>query len=314
MNSCYKYCYIYSSVGLSSRLTNDIIDEQLKQYNRPIARVGDYSDRITPIEWRCLKCQHHWFAPSGAINRGRGCSKCTKNAWREKRFQAINDSLRKKSVTLISDFSNIYAVHNLQCAKCKYSWQSSLSIVLNRTYGCPRCDGNAPLDNELVDYKLADKPIIRLDDIISARRRIRWQCKNCSNVWKSIPDNILNKDTGCPSCNRKGAISPTYFERNPARKDAAATLYLIKGDDGQHVFLKVGITQVSIGSRFRGFKSRFSISEISCKSTTLFNAYILEQEILTKFSYLKYTPIGHFDGNTECFYLDDRIVEYFKSL
>jgi hypothetical protein len=64
------------------------------------------------------------------------------------------------------------------------------------------------LTNEIVDKRLLElgNKIIRLDNYIKARTKIRWQCKNmieditCNYIWKAAPDNIFSGG-GCKKCN-----------------------------------------------------------------------------------------------------------------
>lgn len=62
------------------------------------------------------------------------------------------------------------------------------------------------LTSKIIDERLLGRPIIRLDDFIDVRTKIRFQCLNeeCDNVWPAIPNNVINgKKTGCRPCANK---------------------------------------------------------------------------------------------------------------
>lgn len=59
-------------------------------------------------------------------------------------------------------------------------------------------------DNEKIDEKLVERPIQRITDcnnvVQPSTTPIEWKCKKCGNMWFARVDNIINKNSGCPSC------------------------------------------------------------------------------------------------------------------
>lgn len=56
--------------------TNDEFVRQLAERSPDVEAVGEYRYAREKMEFRCVKCGHHWFATPDNILRGRGCPKC----------------------------------------------------------------------------------------------------------------------------------------------------------------------------------------------------------------------------------------------
>ncbi len=91
--------------------------------------------------------------------------------------------------------------------ECEHIWVARPNDVIRKKSKCPKCSTQLKLTNEIVDQKLKehgrDHLIERYDDIKGAHKYNLWKCKkqNCLHVWKAVPNNILNCNTGCPKCN-----------------------------------------------------------------------------------------------------------------
>ena len=78
------------------------------------------------------------------------------------------------------------------------------------------------LTNEIVDFRLKNRNIIRLDDYINARTKIRFQCTIDGYIWNAKSDSIF-QGNGCPECaglaklNNK-IIDDRLIKRNILRK------------------------------------------------------------------------------------------------
>ncbi len=107
---------------------------------------------------------------------------------------------------------------------------------------------------------------------------------------------------GCPDCanGQREQYSLEYFNNYPEKASAPGILYLVKI---KKEWCKVGITKKeTVNKRFRFSKEINIISEYT---TTLKNAYEIEQQILNRFSKFRYTANElrtlNFHGWTECF-------------
>ena len=97
-----------------------------------------------------------------------------------------------------------------------------------------------------------------------------------------------------------GSYNLTYFEKNKEEKTKNAKLYVVSFTSENENFIKVGITKKNTSKRFpKAKRNGYNISTIIEKETTLYNAWGIEQMILSKFKSSKYTPLLPFPGHTE---------------
>lgn len=119
---------------------------------------------------------------------------------------------------------------------------------------------------------------------------------------------------GCRHCGVTCIYSRLYFELFPEKKETRATLYLVKVTNKQtnKTFWKVGITTMgSLNERFGSVKNRYYIESMLEYKTSLYNAFLLEQECLTVNGKIRFTLEDEsFGGRTECF-LPQPIVTVF---
>jgi hypothetical protein len=105
-----------------------------------------------------------------------------------------------------------------------------------------------------------------------------------------------------------GASGISYFNHRPHKKISPGLLYLVQGEVNGTKFLKVGITERSVMSRYGGDISKYNIRPIASKNIPLFNAFLLEQEILRKYCKDLERPDDKFGGKTECIRYDQTIL------
>ena len=115
---------------------------------------------------------------------------------------------------------------------------------------------------------------------------------------------------GCPVCgvdSLTGGYSAELFEKHPEIKKQQSILYLVKMNNTRNtdpVFLKIGITTQPVNYRLSRCKKEGIHFEIIHEFTLpLFDAFLLEQDILKRFRNDKFFSNDKFDGYTECFKL-----------
>jgi very-short-patch-repair endonuclease len=67
------------------------------------------------------------------------------------------------------------------------------------------------LTNEIVDARIAGRPIQRLGDVIDSSTKIRWKCLVDGHEWMARPNDIL-KGRGCPKCAGKLRITNAIMD------------------------------------------------------------------------------------------------------
>jgi len=219
-----------------------------------------------------------------------------KNDWKRAVNETHNDFYDYSSV----DYINANIKVTIICPK-HGKFQQTPHDHKNKRHGCARCFGNAKLTNKDIDEKIitTKKPIRRIGDVQNAMTNLKWLCLDdkCGGTWNAAPDNVLNKNTGCPYC-KIGYISNHY-----------GILYFVKIVDNEtkYEFLKIGITKKEIHDRFSGKRFRVT-KEIFIKSLPLSEAYGIEQEIINSMKEYAYLAPMSFGGRTECF-INSTLVE-----
>jgi hypothetical protein len=216
---------------MTAKLTNDIVDQRLS--GRSIKRSSDIINGGVKSNFECLICNYIWKAIPDNIIRGKGCPQCAGNI--KLTNQDIDTKLQGRHIKRLDDYKGLDIKINFQCLVegCSYIWETEPKVILNLKCGCPQCAGIVRLTNEIIDQRLCDRNIKRLDDYINNKRIIHFQClvKECQYIWKTRPDNIINNETGCPKCvNRvkltNEDIDKRLNERNIKRIDDFVSIHV----------------------------------------------------------------------------------------
>ena len=133
------------------------------------------------------------------------------------------------------------------------------------------------------------------------------KCKSCLNTWESNPNNHLSNKTGCPNCSDNSIYTKEYYINNNI-PNHTCYLYVITFVSEEESFIKIGLTKnTDINKRFKdAIYKKYSKDINLYYKTDFFNAFELEQYVLTKFSSYSYLPKESFKGRTEC--LDIKIL------
>jgi len=182
------------------KLTNEIVDQRLRDDERTIERRGDYVNTSTKIEWACKVCNHTWLAAPKSILRGSGCPACAgslplTNEIVDKRLADADRTVERRG-----DYVSSETKIEWRCLECDHTWLAIPTNVLKGN-GCPVCGGNLPLTNEIADQRLNDdgRTIIRLGDFVTTSTKIEWACKVCGNEWLAAPNGVLG-GSDCSAC------------------------------------------------------------------------------------------------------------------
>lgn len=135
----------------------------------------------------------------------RSCSGQFTNIRIDKSFsnEKIDAKLAKRNIKRLDEYINVHTPLNWQCLECDYIWNVTPDNIFSKNVGCPRCSGRV-LSNNVIDERLIDRAIKRVDDYISSTSKINWQCLECNHIWLAEPRCIVSLDSGCPICNIPG--------------------------------------------------------------------------------------------------------------
>lgn len=132
------------------------------------------------------------------------------------------------------------------------------------------------------------------------RSKVAIECKE-HGVFMQLARSHLNGH-GCAICMRGlGEYSETSFDLYPERKQLNGLLYVVRLNDENESFIKIGITKRDIKLRFgKIISSGYDLEMIHELDMNLYDAFKLEQLLLMEVNKFQYTPLKSFGGWTEC--------------
>lgn len=192
-----------------------------------------------------------------------------------------------------------------KCEKHNLEFKMTMTHFKRSLKGCSKCRtklSKQGIYNRCLEKCKVDR-ITLLEYKPRAKDKLKLQC-HCGSIWSPTHDNYIRKVNQCPSCSRKnlkGVYSYNYFIKFPEKKEEEAYIYFIYLEE--HNVYKVGIT-TDLNNRLRKLPTN---TLIQLYKTTLYNAFIVEQEVLATF---KLEIKEYFQGHTEC--LTDNISKIIR--
>lgn len=122
-----------------TRLTNDIVDQKLKNENRNIILLENYINAKTKRKWQCLICRYIWRAtPDSILIINSGCPKCAGNI--KLTNEDIDRRLIERNIKRLNDVNGTHLIYEWQCLICEYMWKTTAHSILNgHKTDCPNC-------------------------------------------------------------------------------------------------------------------------------------------------------------------------------
>lgn len=196
---------------MATKLTNETVDNRLKQDNRDITRIGEYINAATKMEWECNTCNHHWHTTANSVlNLKSGCPKCFGKI---KHTNADIDSMISAGIKRLGDYINFDTPILWGCRTCDHTWTSSPNGVITKQTGCPVCsftvagiNKSAREANRVADM-LKERNISTVQPFSRVVDKYDFVCGVCNHTWNTAMNNLLNSNTGCQKC--AGLLPPT---------------------------------------------------------------------------------------------------------
>lgn len=167
--------------------------------------------------------------------------------------------------------------------------------------GCPTCS-NRNTKTEFICRALAvhhGKYSYRKSNYITNRIAVEIVCRVHGSFFQ-VPINHL-KGHGCIHCNNIGRYSELNFNNKPHLKSLPAVLYVVKFENDNETFYKIGVSKHTMIKRFEKIKL-YNVTIIHQSFGTLYDLFKIEQNILKSIVYKKrYTPKIKIGGDKECF-------------
>lgn len=257
------------------------------------------------------------------MNTGYGCNKCSYAAKVKSRTNLITyDSFCKKAINTHGDLY-IYPTQVINGNETKvtivcreHGEFTQLASGHLRGLGCPSCSKYAKKDlsHFIQKAKEIHSDKYNYDKFIYGGSNTKGTIVcNEHGEFQQSPNAHIIAEHGCPYCGSGGTYGEWYFNKYPERKDFAAVLYINKMEFNDEQFIKIGITKKDPNKRFKSptQSGGYKCEVIYNKNMTIFQAWQIEQKILSLYRDFKYEPQLLFAGHTECFKieLEDLIIE-----
>lgn len=309
--------------------------------NRSIECLSPYTSQHQRVNWRCCVCSYEWVTtPANVIHRGTGCPNCKALAHAERqehrRQQAAIEFVKKAQDVHgdVYDYTQVcYTRASLPVTiGCeKHGLFNQTPNVHLRGGGCAECgydmlrEYNNAKSKAAADLFVSRGKAVHNDKydytnvVYKTNQQLVTVCCPIHGDFKVRPAKHIT-GTGCPTCaneNLDGRYSSRYFEKYPHKKTAPAWLYLLTCEDNDGTtFVKVGITAGKhIHSRLQAYSKFLIECQLTVSGMTLYNAYNVEQQVLTHFATHKYVPGRQFSGKTECLaHSEDFLSRYISFL
>ncbi len=162
------------------------------------------------------------------------------------------------------------------------------------------------LDAERVHGDKFDYSLCRYE---GGKKKMPIICRT-HGIFYQHSENHINAGTGCLKCYRESRIGKkavsgycaAYFASYPERRGIPALVYVARMQHLNDDFIKIGITtKNSVKQRFYYHaKHGTVITPLIEKQETLYDAFVVETEILLALASHRYYPNRKFAGYTEC--------------
>lgn len=183
--------------------TTEHLTELLKAKNPNITVISERVGFKIPV--KCNKCNHGWEVATPYItnkNSKIDCLNCLNrvpltNEIVDERLKSENRHLQIKR---LGDCKNSRTKIKWECLRCEFEWLNTPTLTLKPfSIGCPVCEGQAKLTNEIVDKKLEMKfretgiLFERVGDVAGSMKSIEWRHVDdkCGKTWKSTPNSLF---------------------------------------------------------------------------------------------------------------------------
>jgi len=269
----------------------------------------EYVNNSTKVKIICPEHGEFEQAPYKHINRSQECPKCGRNKSdlnRRKGLEYFIEKAKEKHGNRYN-YSKVEYKTNSTKVKIVCTKHGEFEQIPENHYisGCAKCAGNTQKTTEAFiedANKIHNNKYDYSNSVYTkAFNKVKIICPE-HGEFEQTPDAHVNAKSGCPYCGSGGTYSEWYFENNPYKKNQAAIFYIINMKSETEEFIKIGITIKSAHFRFRSPSKNggYKYSVIKEIKMPLYDAWKIEQEILSNFKEDKYMPENYFPGHLEC--------------
>lgn len=298
---------------MDSKTEDFIIKATEKHHGKYNYDKTEYINSREKITITCI--EHGDFLQSPAKHLiGRGCPECAKKTRADKKRLKFDDVVGRLKKIHEDRYKYIYN-------ELKYGNRTRIDIIcpVHGVFsqvlyshisgcGCPKCAGNIQKTNDefITDSIRVHGNIYDYSKSVynGVFNKVTIICHE-HGEFNQTPDNHINSKQGCPFCGSAGTYNKRFFEDNPELRNITSILYLMEFINQDEKFLKVGITKKNTKKRWAGEKSGiYDTSIIVEKTLPLYEAWSIEQEILSEYKDRRHFTMEKFSGHTEAILYD----------
>jgi len=303
---------------VSKKLTINEIKEKIKDINPKILITSDvYVNNTTKLNVTCIDCGHQWSITWANLKKGRTCRKCSDIKRGKKRrlsFEKVKTKLNiiNKNIQLIDEeYVNAHTLMRCQCNIDGHIWYATWSN-LSKGFGCPKCSNHIKTTVEYIKNELIRNNIpidITGNEFENtSQKKIKCICKICGYEWNANVSRLMS-GSKCPQCVKNNAIGGLNLKHANRNRDkflsTNAIVYVIRCSNDEESFYKIGVTKNNAKKRFNSKRDMpYNFNVLIEINTNLYDAILLERELLSLIKHLRYNPKIKFEGWTECFKID----------
>jgi hypothetical protein len=180
-----------TSAAEKMRLPEDTVRQRLA--GKGITLVGDFVTTQTKARFRCDD-GHVWETTPAAVMARTGCPDCAGN--RRLTTDVVNSRIQVRGLTLAGEYHGAHVTTLFECAE-GHSWLARPANILQGK-NCPHCARQFPLNQEIVNERIAHRGIVMLGDYSNRATKALFQCSE-GHAWETTPGNVM-AGTGCRVC------------------------------------------------------------------------------------------------------------------
>lgn len=299
---------------LNGSLQRTSLEDILTKFNSTHNYKYDYSKVLftslnKKVEIVCSTHGSFFQKPSDHIN-GTGCPKCSIQTMTTTLGNFISQAVLIHGTKY--DYSQVNYINNhtkidIMCP-IHGIFKPTPQNHLTRKSGCPMCSNKSKGKfNKLTKDQVLtiandihnNKYTYNLIDYENTSSKILITCPSHGEFLQKTTNHIFMKQ-GCPSCGYIGRYSTEWFD-NEDNRTIPGILYVLKFNQNEENFYKIGITQKTLKERWKSPKG-YIIEEEYILHTTLYNAFLIEQYLLKTHLYkMRHIPSAKIGGDAECF-------------
>ena len=318
-NGCPK-CGIVKTALTKTSNTNEFIKKSIVLYGEKYEYLKTtYKSCFKPVLITCRIHGDFYKAPSQFLS-GHECPKCIKVKYNENMstsYEIFLQRCKKKHGDRFdynqSSYTKISASVEIYCKEHSIHFTQNAQTHIGGKGGCPSCKARATSNTFLkTTEKFVEDSILAhgglydysLVEYKNSKIKVPIICK-IHGIFQQIPNDHI-KGHGCPRCNfeiAKGNYNKTLAYRNKEQyKLENCDLYLLEFNNDNEKFIKIGISkELDIRHSVLQRQSQCKVINLCTVSTNLYEAILIEKNLMDTHKNAKYRPSKKFPGHTECF-------------